>query len=204
MESSSARKDEVFTRTLKGVEEILDQNGCKTDFYVSYYTDFLKKILSCKDPIVTELVYESPFADYQPKTTPDVLTDYMPSAYSIVKDLPAAELDNLNNLIEQYRKYRKLAKKNPGKWVDGNMILGANPREYEPTYEEILLCEIGNRIRILHQNFSPKELRKQAISRVGFSNTIHYKDFSVTHSDVMGSGRFFYININQEVKFKLF
>lgn len=204
IDSSSARKDEVFRRTSHGVEKILDRNGCKTDFYVSYYTDFLKKILDNKDPVITEIVYENPFADYQPKTTPDVLTDYMPSAYSTVKDLPAAELDNLNQLIEQYRKYRKLAKKNPGKWVDGNMILGANPREYEPTYEEILLCEIGKRIRILHQNFSPKELRKRARRRVGFLNTIHYKDFSVTHSDVMGSGRFFYIDTIEEVSFKLY
>lgn len=204
MESSSAGKDEVFRRTSQGVEEILDRNGCKTDFYVSHYTDFLKKILDYKDPVTTEWFYESPFADYQPKTTPDVLTDYMPLAYNAIKDLPAVELDNLNQLIEQYRKYRKLAKKKPGKWVDGNMILGANPREYEPTYEEILLCEVGNRIRTLHQNFSPKELQKQARCRVAFSNTIHYKGFSVTHIDVMGSGRFFYIDTIEEVSFKLY
>lgn len=195
---------EVCNKTWDSIKNFLIEQKCDNEAVIKYYNNFLQKVLNCDDKIVEEISYESIFGDYHPKLTPDELYDYMPAIYSEVQKLPGAELNNLPELITSFKKYRKLASKNTGKWVDGNMILGANPKEYKPTYEELMLCEIGNRIQIIKENYLQTEIREIVIQKMHWSGKIKFSKFSVIHMDVMGSGRFFYISSIGKVKFRLY
>lgn len=204
LQNDTLNRTAEFNISFKAVKNILREKNCDGNATEDYYKSYLKKLMGYYVEEITDLPYSSPFGNYQPKQTPDELFDYMPSVYDEVAQLPSAELSALPKLIPLYRKYRKLARKNKGEWVEGNMILGANPTEYKPSFNEIMLCEVGRRIQKICKNNSPNEVKKYTKRRVGLTNRIKFQDFRVLHSDVMGSGRFFYVDIAGEVNFKLF
>ena len=204
LSSDSLNTKQVFDDTWNRIDLILTENSCKTDSVKNYYKEHLLRFFSYREEIVYDFPNDNIFGDYVPKRTPDMLSDYMPEAYNEIKSLPNAELQNLSELISLYKKYKKTSRKNPGKWEDGNMILGANPKEYNPSFEEVMLCEAGTRIHEIMQKNSKSDIKRFAKRRVGLSNYIKFKKFSVIHSDVMGSGRFFYIATIEDVKFKLY
>ncbi len=143
---------------------------------------------------------ENMFPDYVPKTTPDTAIDYMPELSARMNQIPAAEPENLVRLINLLKHYQDQAEKYPGQWVDGNVILGANPREYQPSVNELLAAETGSRLLTIFK-LTPEEqvqklLRKERIK----TGKLHYTAYTFTHVDVMGSGRFFYVDTIETVK----
>ncbi len=139
LNSDSSDVKEVCNKTWSSIKNLLNEQKCDNEAVRKYYKDFLQKVLNCDDQILEEISYNSIFGDYQPKLTPDELYDYMPAIYGEVQKLPEAELQNLPELLTDFQKYKKLAAKHPGKWVEGNVILGANPKEYKPSFEELML-----------------------------------------------------------------
>ena len=132
------------------------------------------------------------FPDYTPKRTPDTMLDYRPDLQTRQDQLPPATLEALPVLLDAFETHQRLARQQPGEWVEGNVILGADPHEYHPSDEELLVSEIGKRIRLVVSGASKKDL-SVILSRTGTSvREIIFGEISFRHVDVMGSGRFFY------------
>jgi len=75
------------------------------------------------------------------------VADYRWYFASKLQELPAATLAELPNLITAFELYRNRAEDNFGRWVDGDTILGAKPKEYQPSDDELMENELGQRIR---------------------------------------------------------
>ncbi len=146
---------------------------------------------------------DEPFPDYSPKVTPDDVPDYMPTLADGIANLPEPVLENLPRLINLFWDYQAEAVMNPGEWVDGNMILGAKPREYHPSPSELMMGETGERIRIILEENEPGDIRKVLDKQLVETRQIRYRKFSFIHYDVMGSGRFFYVENIEELSLHL-
>ncbi len=143
------------------------------------------------EPSGSEPTY--PFPDYHPKTTPDTLTDLSPELDSLVDLLPAPSAANLPILVALLKRLELAAQENPGHWEEGNPLLGARPWEYRPSTEELLACEVGERIARTVAS-GPGDSISASLSEAGINETaVRYRQFRITHYDVMGSGRFFYV-----------
>lgn len=131
------------------------------------------------------------FPDYQPKLTPDTVHDYRPSLRLEVDGLPAADPVNLRELIDLFDRHRAAAAAAPGRWTEGNIPLGGDPQEYEPSDAELMLAEVGDRIAAIAESMHPGAFAA-AVGMLGRRLPLEYQRFSFRHVDVMGSGRFFY------------
>jgi hypothetical protein len=83
------------------------------------------------------------------------------------------------------------------------MILGANPREYRPSLEELILAEIGERIEKILDFYPKKEVLKILGKAKKDLKKAKFRKFTFIHSDAMGSGRFFYVDKIQESEINL-
>ena len=90
------------------------------------------------------------FPDYKPKTTLDTVHDYLRNSdslvFKILKEIGQPSLKNLKNIINYFNKYKIDAKNNPDSSQKGNIALGADPDQYYPSEEEILVSELGKMI----------------------------------------------------------
>ncbi len=194
------RRNEIFKESLPKMRSLFSAANSYVNFLYEKYETRLRRWLEVDETAKVDLPVETTFGDYEPKLTPDQLIDYMPSLKEEIKKLPAAELPNTVSLIRLLHFYQEQAHTNPGHWEDGNMILGAEPKEYRPSKEELLASEIGDRLStIVHLH--PKESITQILNMEGLAfSTLEYVQYTVTHVDVMGSGRFFYINQPETIK----
>lgn len=140
------------------------------------------------------------FGGYTPKITPDRLEDFMPELYETLHAMPEAEPENLNSLIGLFIEYKTGAAENPGHWEEGNMLLGARKREYIPSKEEVLLSETGNRLRRLIGSVPKERLKRELGKKYSDLRQLEYVRFTYTHVDVMGSGRFYYIDTMTKIR----
>lgn len=187
----------VRNRLIKTLESILKGKAVKNGM--------LKSVVTLDDNRQKGI-----FGDYEPKNTPDTVFDYLPNLdrykeyEAILKDLPPLkniaesfafiieELKNLKALLVLLDEYAEKAEDNPGRYVEGNLLLGAKPNQYQPSGEELVLAEIGNRIKGITKR-TPREILKEYIEKERIQrDKIEYHSFTFTHVDVMGSGRFYY------------
>jgi hypothetical protein len=118
----------------------------------------------------------------------------MPALQERCSTIPQAELENLPELLALFDDYRHRAMQNPGAWQRGNLVLGAPERDYRPSEPELIASVIGERIRRIVQQHPP-EIVSKARRESGFTEgLLRYRLFHFTHTDVMGSGRFFYVD----------
>lgn len=169
----------------------------------NFYCDFLKRLLAVPGEKLRETPVDPVFGNYQPKTTPDIVTDYMPAIQEVIEQIPDSRLENLYDLIKLFDEYKVKAVENPGKIVDGNVLLGGMPEEYQASRDELLLAEIGERISKLIETPSENELKKYCHTNDLSGREFEYIKFSFIHYDVMGSGRFFYISSRDSVRLAL-
>jgi len=135
------------------------------------------------------------FPDYEPKRTPDTLQDYLrkPSfVFQVISEIKERELQNLKIILNYFKRYKKEAKKHPGEIRKGNVAIGADPDQYYPSEEEILLSELGKMIRTIIENASIEEVKKYKKANKISNKRISFYEIYFRHVDVMGSGRFFY------------
>ncbi|MHA1683417.1 MAG: hypothetical protein ACTSUE_20935 [Promethearchaeota archaeon] len=154
------------------------------------------------------------FPDYTPKQTSDTIFDYagawcqktgFDSSILVKKvgGLSKPLLENLVSLLIEFRTYEEESKKYPGVYQSGNLILGAEEREYVPSEPEILLSEVGRRIEIILNTFSKEKIIEYtSLHNVG-NKEIRFTRINYYHVDVMGSGRFFYAEKGQVVRLLL-
>jgi hypothetical protein len=136
--------------------------------------------------------YGEMFSDYEPKTTPDTVLDFRPMLYERIMGLPRAVLENFIELLSLHQECIQKAAKNPGTWEPGNIILGANEKEYNPSDDELILAEIGSRLKALVEGTETLALKTYCKQNRITITSIEIIEIHFTHADVMGSGRFFY------------
>lgn len=168
-----------------------------------FYCDLLRRLLAVPDETVREIQIDPVFGNYQPKETPDVVTDYMPDIQQDIETIPKAELENFYNLVELFNDYKTRAKQNPGKTVEGNVLLGGLPEEYQPSKDELMLAEIGERIRKINDTYDDKEIQVYCNENGLNDVVVEYVRYSFIHYDVMGSGRFFYVSTQETIRLLL-
>jgi hypothetical protein len=142
--------------------------------------------------------YSEMFPDYEPKTSPDTVLDFRPVLYDTINGLPEGVLDNFKELLSLHMEYEEKAAKSSGTWVPGNIILGANEREYIPSDEQLILSEIGNRLKAIVHGTETSELKTYCRQNDITIMSIEIIEIQFTHADVMGSGRFFYASEPQK------
>jgi len=132
------------------------------------------------------------FPDYKPKTSPDTMWDYRPMLASTLNALPAETLEALPELLKALEQAKQVAEKSPGRWTQGQIPLGADPKQYEPSDAELRVAAIGDRARRVVASADPAELLA-ALKEAGIeAKEVVYNRFTFRHADVMGSGRFTY------------
>ncbi len=193
---------EFYVKYKAGLLDYLSLEGMDTAIK-NFYCDFLRRLLAVPDEPVREIQIDPVFGNYQPKKTPDVVTDYMPEIKEDIEKIPKAELENLFDLLELFEGYKTRAEQNPGKTFEGNVLLGGLPEEYQPSKEELLLAEIGERIRKINDTYSDEDIEEYCDEHGLNYRALEYVKFTFIHYDVMGSGRFFYVNSRDSVRFTL-
>ncbi len=169
----------------------------------NFYSDLIRRLFCVPMEQMKQIKTDPVFGNYQPKTTPDIVTDYMPKIRDEIEKLPEEKLENLIDLINLFQEYKKQAVANPGKIVEGNIMLGGLPEEYQPSKEELILAEIGNRIYEIKCNNNREEIGKYLSQLDSEKREFTYQKFTFIHYDVMGSGRFFYVNSKEKVDFTI-
>ena len=135
------------------------------------------------------------FPDYEPKKTPDTIEDYLrkPSTvYEILGEIGESHISKLNNILIQFNKYEKKAKKHVGKYDIGNVAIGADEYQYYPSEDELIVSELGKMIVQLIESYSRQQLKTLKLRYKIKSQQIRFFEISFRHVDVMGSGRYFY------------
>ena len=197
------KKREIFEDSKRTLRGLFNAANSYVNYLYNKYEDRLSRWLQLKNQI-TELPYtENLFPDYVPKRTPDTAIDYMPLLENEFELIPEASAENILELINLFTKEKKKAEENPGKWIEGNPLLGAREKEYKPSKDELITAEIGDRIKFILN----RDDREKALTLIKSSditeNRIDYKKFYFIHYDVMGSGRFFYVDRTEDVSLKL-
>lgn len=141
--------------------------------------------------------------DYRPKDTPDTILDYRKELEGRVRALPPATPDSLGALFSTLRGLRAAAARHPGRWQRGSVQFGADPKEYVPSDEELLVSEVGDRIRRVIEGTPADELANH-LKREGVAvRFVEYNAIVIFHVDVMGTGRFFYARKPKPIRLRL-
>jgi hypothetical protein len=142
------------------------------------------------------------FPDYQPKTSPDTVYDYLrvpdSKVFKILNEINPPSLKNLKNILSYFNKYKIEVEKKPGGYKSGNIALGADLDQYYPSEEEILVSELGKSIKVIIELSSIQELEDIKEEEGISSQTLKFNEIRYRHVDAMGSGRFFYAEKNEQ------
>ena len=136
------------------------------------------------------------FPDYRPKKTLDTIYDYLrepkTEIFVVLSNIGQPTADKFDIILDLFIQYHKAAIRNPGSIQKGNIAIGADPHQYYPSEEELLLSELGkmiNKIIISNSKESIEQIKKEKGIQ---SQKIVYNEILFRHVDVMGSGRYFY------------
>jgi len=135
------------------------------------------------------------FPDYKPKITPDTIEDYLRKpniVYKVLEEVGEPHISKLDQILALFNKYEKKAKKKVGKIEKGNVAIGADPDQYYPSNEELIVSELGKRIKQLIESYSQQQLKTLKLRYNIPSQHIRFFEITFRHVDLMGSGRFFY------------
>ena len=135
---------------------------------------------------------EATFPGYRAKETSDGVMDYRPGLRPSVEKLEAITDSTFAEAVTSLVLLDLEARANPGKWIDGKIMLGANPQEYLPSDEELLAAEFGDRLATYVESRDILELIELWDGEALLPFPLKYNRFEYRHADVMGSGRFFY------------
>jgi hypothetical protein len=132
----------------------------------------------------------NPAAGYSPKTTADTVRDYRPGISDQISALPP--VSDAPALARAFLQWNGRAQGAPGTFEAGAIMLGADEREYKPSDAELIAAEAGDRLSAALNGAD--QAAKDAVNAVlGPDASVRaYKRFDYRHSDVMGSGRYFY------------
>jgi len=196
-------RNNIFTEKAASIEKLFSSLNPDEGYLGKKYINRLKRWLLLEEEEVVVANSDHNFGNYQPKLTPDLATDYMPELFEIFESFPSAEPQNLIRLLDLFKAYSKDAKRNKGYWEEGNIVLGAKQKEYKPSKEELILAEIGDRLQILFKSLSDEKFTQLIDQEYNNLIPVEYDRFTFIHMDVMGSGRFYYVESIEKVVLNL-
>ncbi len=135
------------------------------------------------------------FPDYEPKITPDTISDFLrkPSkVYNILEKFGEPNINNLKTIISCFLEHKKAVENNPGSTQKGNIALGADEDQFFPSEDELLVSELGKLILQVTNSYSKQQMKTLKLKHQIDSQRFTYHEITFRHVDVMGSGRFFY------------
>ena len=135
------------------------------------------------------------------KDTPDTVTDYRASVEGDVGSLPP--VGNAPALAAAFVDWKTRAASNPGAYEQGQVQLGADPQEYRPSDAELVAAEAGDRLAAALQGADDATKATVAATLGDAPEARVYRRFDYRHSDVMGSGRYFYASKPKEAALPL-
>lgn len=191
-----AQPDEIVGRKRKtGETAAVHEDGAwLSNTEIRYFT------VCCGDR--TETIHKLHYFGYQPRSTLDLAVEYRPGLRDKLRGLPSGS-GNLVALTRAYRDLRSRAAANPGRWEKGNIALGAEPREYVPSDDELLLADVGDSlVQLVERRGREKAIRELAAAGLP-PDDIGFNSFAFRHADVMGTGRFYYASPPREVRLRL-
>jgi len=106
--------------------------------------------------------------------------------------------DGLTDALARLDALDAVARKRPGAWTDGNIALGADQRQYDPSDEEIAAARYGDGLIAALAAMDPAA-RAAALAGPGLPDVLRYTRFDVREVKVMGSGLFHYASAPQVV-----
>lgn len=143
-----------------------------------------------------------PFFGYEPKSSLDLVIDYRPRLQHRFRKLPVGS-GELNAVVRAFLRQHVLAKANPGFWTKGDITRGAEPKEYVPSDDELLLAELGSNIAQKVKSRGREKIAAE-FAKTGIElREIVFNEFTFRHADVMGSGRFYYASPPNQIRIKL-
>lgn len=129
---------------------------------------------------------------------PDPLMTFRPGLWNGLWS-PSFGIDQPTDLVRAYYEYSRRAKQNPGRWEKGRIEQGANPREYVPSDEELILAELGGQLLEAVENKGWGRMADE-LGAAGISlDEIRFTEFTFRYVDVMGTGRFHYVAASRKV-----
>lgn len=131
-----------------------------------------------------------------PKTTADTVRDYRPGVGDQIGALPP--VSDAPALARAFLQWNGRAQGAPGTYEAGAVMLGADEREYKPSDAELVAAEAGDRLSAAMNGAD--QTTKDAVNAVLGTDAAgrSYKRFDYRHSDVAGSGRYFYASAPKE------
>jgi hypothetical protein len=116
--------------------------------------------------------------------------DYRPAVSDQISALPP--VSDAAGLARAFLQWNGRASGSPGSYEAGAVVLGADERQYKPSDAELVAAEAGDRLSAAINGAD--QATKDAVNAVLGTDASGraYKRFDYRHSDVMGSGRYFY------------
>ncbi len=136
------------------------------------------------------------FPGYTPKDTADTVLDYRAGIAGDLNALPP--VSDGPALARAFIEWKAKAAALPGVYEQGAVQLGADPQEYRPSDAELVAAEAGDRLAAALSGAD--EATRAGITAVlgDAPESRVYRRFDYRHSDVMGSGRYFYASKPKE------
>lgn len=131
-----------------------------------------------------------------PKETADTVLDYRSSVADDVNGLPS--VSDAAGLARAFVDWKARATGAPGAYEQGAVQLGADPQEYRPSDAELVAAEAGDRLAAALQSADAAARAAVAATLGDAPEARIYRRFDYRHSDVMGSGRYFYASKPKE------
>lgn len=135
------------------------------------------------------------------KDTPDTVTDYRASVAGDVSALPP--VSDAPALAAAFVDWKTRAASSPGAYEQGAVQLGADPQEYRPSDAELVAAEAGDRLAAALRGADDATKATVAATLGDAPEARVYRRFDYRHSDVMGSGRYFYASKPKEAALPL-
>jgi len=203
-DDSQEKRRHAYEKAYGAMAEIPDRQEVHCEGMGDFYTGLLERLLFYRPAVDIAFDPNDPFPDYVPKMTPDEMLDFMPELGDAFAHLPPAAAEHIAELVQQYKDYRKAVRRNPGIWIEGNPVLGGKLKEYQPSREELILSEIGERIRHIAEEEGSNGIKAIMKAQNAKKKKIKYKKFTFIHMDVMGSGRYYYVEEIEKMNLKLY
>jgi hypothetical protein len=137
-----------------------------------------------------------PSAGYTSKDTADTVLDYRSSVSGDIGALPP--VSDAAGLAAAFVGWKAKAAASPGAYEQGAVQLGADPQEYRPSDAELVAAEAGDRLAAALQGADDATKAAVAATLGDAPEARVYRRFDYRHSDVMGSGRYFYASKPRE------
>lgn len=136
------------------------------------------------------------FPGYTPKDTADTVLDYRAGVAGDINALPP--VSDGPALARAFIEWKARAAALPGAYEQGAVQLGADPQEYRPSDAELVAAEAGDRLAAAISG-ADEATRAGITAVLGDAPEARvYRRFDYRHSDVMGSGRYFYASKPKE------